>query len=110
MPATSTAIARVDVTCQQYQHECKTPLVVYVCMPLCASAVIRTPQPLMEEFKYVSQEFSHLAMELLAQVEQYWSKYVEGGVYVCEMLHLMSSMDVMSSMMERVPTKPSKQA
>lgn len=37
------------------------------------------PQPLMEEFKYVSREFSQLAMEHLADTEQYWIKYVGIG-------------------------------
>ncbi len=32
----------------------------------------------MEEFKYVSREFSQLAMELLGDTEQYWIKYVLG--------------------------------
>ena len=49
-----------------------------------------TTQPLMEEFKYVSRDFSLLAMELLAEVEQYWTKYVHTCIvepYMCPVFH-----------------------
>lgn len=54
------------------------------------------PQPLMEEFKYVSEEFSHLAMELLAEVEQYWSKCVACGVRLCSVWRMATSLTTRS--------------